>query len=611
MKKSKLIGLGLCVVMLTAALTGCANGADSSSSGDSSTPAAAPASGTPSGGTGGTGGGGSGGGNGGSGGGSTGANQTAIDEAAVGASITLSGTDTQLSITRGITINGNGLSGATITVSPSVARNVTLRNFTNSNIRVANVSSGGNSSVNTVNNGVFSSVRSVFGGIFRSDSSTPQSGSGTTEEKFNKIGDGSVPLYLENCTGVNFEAEGKVALYLEKGENKKSDFTEIKLKAGAEDFSFIEFDENGKEVADKTATPTTDKSKVGNLKIEDNGVSKVNLIGGTFDNVSFGSGVTSGIELKYDEEFDDQLNFSGKETLLADTNKITAKENVAIAKHASSSGVYKFTMTRQEFELYNGNITIIFITATQKQTVSNKHGRFTYWTPNDTDPNKVLETCATYANPVYAAIPAGHFKVNDLTTTGYKTVQGAEFAYGDYAHATANGHPNWLEKEDIVVLSHYRNYNKEAFVINLGETTVDIYVNTAAIKKNDLVVCIGSAGQSQPKAEYCSKASDLDLSNYTPYLAINRNYEGYTGGIGDNDEVILNSITADIGTVWDLPYAQVLKMTNNEVRYALFTMQPDTYPTEAAGLTYPNIEVPAGKHHPFESYLNDPDPGRL
>lgn len=612
MKKAKLLGFGLCVVMFTASLVSCANGADSSSS--DTTPAAtpAPAATTPAGGSGGSGNGG----NGGNGGGGTGANQTLINNAAEGTSITLdpSAGDTQLTINRALTVNGNGVSGVTVTVSPSVARNVTLRNFTNSNIRVANVSNT-NSSINTVNNGVFSSVRSVFGGIFRSDNGSTGGATttGSANEKFKKVGDNALPLYLDNCTIGNIEAEGKVALYLEKGANKKSEINQIKLKAGAEDFSFIEFDENGKEVAEKTATPLTDKSKVGNLIIDDNGVKKVNLIGGTFDNVSFGTGADNptDLKLKYDAEFDNQLNFSGKDDFL-NNQKIASKEDIAIAKHAANSGVYKFTMTRQEFETYNGNITIVFITDAQKQTVSDKHGRFTYWTTEDqNDPTRTLETCATYTNPVYAAIPAGHFKVNDLTTTGYKTVQGAEFAYGDYAHAAASGHPNWLERDDIVVLSHYRNYNKEAFVINLGTDYVDIYVNTAAIKKNDLVVCIGQTGNAEPKAEYGSKASEMDLSNYTPYLAINRTYEGYTGGIGDNDVVTLNSQTADIGTVWDLPYAQVLKMSNNEVKYAIFTMTTATYPSEAAGLTYPNIEVPAGKHHPFESYLTDPEPGRL
>ena len=606
MKKAKLLGFGLCVVMFTASLVSCANGADSSSS--DTTPAAtpAPAATTPAGGSGGSGSGGSGGGN---NGGSSGANQTAINNAAEGASITLSGTDTQLTITRGITVNGGGLSGATVTVSPSVARNVTLRNFTNSNIRVANVSNT-NSSINTVNNGVFSSVRSVFGGIFRSDNTTgsnSQAIMGTTSgETFKKIVDESVPLFIENCTINEFEADGKVALYLEKGDGKKSNINTITLKDNASDFSFIEFDDNGKEIADKTATPYADKSKVGNLIIDKNGNTKVNLIGGSFDNVGFGNNSSAQVDLKYDKELeDDQLHFSDnslKEAFL-NNSKITNKEDVGIAKHANNSGVYKFTMTRNEFNSYNGKITIVFMTNDQKNTVITKQGSFTYF--SGAEGTSPLVSVATYTNPVYAAIPAGHFKIFDTTSNGIKVIQGSEFAYGDYAHAAANGHPNWLELADIVVLTKYRNYNKEAFIINLGADYVDIYVNTAAIKKTDLLTCVGQIGNESPKVEFGTKVSEMDLSQYTPYLAVNRNIEGFSGG-GPSDTVTLNNQTAIISHSSDLPYCNAMKFSDNDIQYAIFTMEPNaTYPSDIPA-TYPTITVPQGLHHNFEDYFNQP-----
>ena len=605
MKKSKFLIFGLCsILLLTGSLAGCANGTESSSS-DSTTTTPAPAT-TPAGGSGS----GSGSGNGGgSNGGSASANQTAINNAAEGASITLSGSDTNLQITRAITVNGNNLSGATITVSPSVARNVTLRNFRNSNIRVANVPNT-NSSINTVNNGVFASVRSAFGGIFRSDGGNSQGGSGTTDNMFKKLGEDAVPLHLENCTIGNFEAEGKVALYLEKGANKKSEITEIKLKAGAEDFSFIEFDENGKEVADKTATPTTDKSKVGNLKIEDNGVSKVNLIGGTFDNVSFGSGVTSGIELKYDKEFNDQLNFSGKETLLADTNKITAKEDVAIAKNTgATNGVYKIEMSPSVFTSLNGFFSIIFMKDNQKEALTSTTSNGGWMgVPLECKDYADVQPVATMAEPMYAMIPAGNFTVENPSQTGTRTIYGSEYCFLDYSNSqTRGGEIDY--STDVVLLTKYRNYNKESVLVKVESDKVTIYVDTSKIKKNDVLSCAHQPQGSQ-KQEVGTKLSEFNLTGYKPYLAIDwasllqyLQQSGMTGtleerynnvhGEGKLPTPATNTIFQvpsfnSVKFAWGMPYSTVYSMTSG----ATYPDIPDNYEYVTVTKTVSNPWLP-------------------
>ncbi len=507
--------------------------------------------------------------------------QSQIDNATAGSSVTLNRnySGNSITINKALTVDGNGIENLTITIASNVSNNVTLRNFRNANVTVAS-----------------SSRMALDNRMARTANDTEEA------DKFAKIGDGDLPLHIEGCTIEKLDLGKDVALYLENGD-EKSIIEELSLKEGVVDFSFIEFDENGKEVADKTATATAEKSKIEKLSIEDDGIAKINLIGGVISDVDFADGVTASDigSLKYDKEFADQFGNEAK-TALLDAVPATNKEDVGVAKHASASGVYKFTMTRDEFNTYNGNITIVFMTGSQKDTITSHQGNFTYWT--GTEGSSTLETVATYATPVYAAIPAGHFKVNETTTNGLKSVQGSEFAYGDYAHAAANGHPHWLEREDIVVLSHYRNYNKEAFIVDLGSSTVDIYVNTAAIKKSDLVVCVGSIGDEDPKAEYGSKISEMDLSNYTPYLAVNRNTSGEIS-FSPDDTVTLNGNTAFVSCSNDLPYFQSLKMSNNDLFYAIFAMSSGSYPAGTSNVAYPNIAVPAGSHHPFEDYLNE------
>ncbi len=510
--------------------------------------------------------------------------QSQIDAAATGSTVTLDRNNTGSSITinKALTVNGNQVENLSIIIASNVSNSVTLQNFVNASVSVASGSSSHRANSRLAR--------------------TANDSGSDSRDSFDKIGDGDFPLHIEGCSIDRLDLGKDVALYLENGD-KKSTIEELNLRDGVQEFSFIEFDENGNENRDRAATDTAAKSRIEMLNIEDDGVAKINLIGGVISDVDFAVGVTASDigSLKYDKEFADQFGANAKQDFL-DVIPTAQKEDVAIAKHASNSGVYKFTMTRDEFNTYNGNITIIFMTDTQKDTITSHQGNFTYWT--GAEGSSTLETVATYTNPVYAAIPAGHFKINETASNGLKSVQGSEFAYGDYAHAAANGHPHWLEREDIVVLSHYRNYNKEAFIVDLGSSTVDIYVNTAAIKKSDLVVCVGSTGDEDPNAEYGSKISEMDLSNYTPYLAVSRNTNGQIS-FGPSDTVTLNGNTAFVSSSNDLPYSQSLKMSNNDLFYAIFAMSSGTYPAGVSNVAYPNIAVPAGSHHPFEDYLNE------
>ncbi len=546
MKKSKFLIFGLCsILLLTGSLAGCANGTDSSSS-DSTTTTPQPSATTPAGGSGS----GSGSGSGTTTGGTEVSDQAGINAVAAGSTVSLTRALANQSITinKALTVNGNGVSNVTVTVTPDVRNNVTLRNLSHATIRVANQSST-NSSINTTSNTFFSSVRSIAGGIFRSDSNNPSGGTTTSTDKFAKVTDNSVPLHIEDCSNAKIEAEGKVALYLEKGANKKSTIDEIKLKAGAEDFSFIEFDDNGKERTDKPATQPTEKSSVGKLSIESNDVSKINLIGGTFTDVAFADGITAETidSLKYDKEFTDQFG-SEATTKLLNAVPAAKKEDVAVAERPDSQQkVYKFTISRENIKAMNGYLTVVLMKDSQKTLLAAKNG-FPTWLEGE-----VTKSIATTAEPVYMMIPAGHFMIDDIeNATGLKTIYGAEYAYVDYARAIARGCEVGYESEDIVVLEKYRNYNKEAIIVDCGSSatdSVDIYVNMAAIKKSDVVLCCGEYDSNgRPiKTEAGTKLSIINLDGYTPYIALDYSLHTLLGvEPPNNQESFITRLPANI-----------------------------------------------------------------
>ena len=441
--------------------------------------------------------------------------QALITNAQAGGSITLTAgttcTNTYINVNKALTIDGNNLENLTVYVAPTISSNVTIKKLKNAKIIVGNVPGAGRSAL---------AARAADG-----DSSSQAD---TASTGFSKVTDNALPLHIEDCTIEKLDAETDVALYLEKGSDKKSEIEEVNLLEGAKDFSIIEFDENGKEVADKAATPTADKSVIGKLNIEDDGIEKINLIGDVITDVDFADGVTAeDVEsLKYDKEFADQLGAAAKTDLL-DVLPDAKKEDVGVAEIAASQQqFYKLSISRDNIKAMNGYLTVVFMKDSQVNQLAAHYSNPT-WLDGE-----VSKSIATTAEPVYMMIPAGQFMVDDIdTATGLKTIYGAEYAYVDYARAIARGCEVGYESEDIVVLEKYRNYNKEAIIVDCGSSatdSVDIYVNMAAIKKSDVVLCCGEYDSNgRPiKTEAGTKLSVINLDGYKPYIALD--YSSHT-----------------------------------------------------------------------------------
>lgn len=435
--------------------------------------------------------------------------QAQITNAQAGGSITLTAgttcTNTYINVNKALTIDGNNLENLTVYVAPTISSNVTIKKLKNAKIIVGNVPGAGRSAL---------AARAADG--------NSSSQADTASTGFSKVTDNALPLHIEDCTIEKLDAETDVALYLEKGSDKKSEIEEVNLLEGAKDFSIIEFDENGKEVADKAATPTADKSVIGKLNIEDDGIEKINLIGGVISDVDFADGVTAeDVEsLKYDKEFADQLGDAAKTDLL-DVLPDAKKEDVGVAEIAASQQqFYKLSISRDNIKAMNGYLTVVLMKDSQVSQLAAHYSNPT-WLDGE-----VIKSIATTAEPVYMMIPAGQFMVDDIeSATGLKTIYGAEYAYVDYARAIARGCEVGYENEDIVVLDKYRNYNKEAVIVDCGSTIhgdVEILINMAAIKKSDVVLCCGEYDSNgQPiQTEAGTKLSIINLDGYKPYIAL-------------------------------------------------------------------------------------------
>ena len=516
--------------------------------------------------------------------------QSQIDAAAAGTTVTLNAnySGSSIVINKALTVDGNNVANLSIIVSPSVSSNVTLRNFRNASITIG------------------TSARRA---IARERS---ENGSGD-DEKFDKLGDDALPLFLEGCTIDKIEAEDDVTLYLENGE-KKSEIGELKLKEGVEEFTFVEFDDNGKEVADKPATPTAQKSKVGKLIIEDDEVDEINLIGGVFDDVDFANGVTaSDIDsLKYDKEFADQFGADAKTTLL-DAVPEAKKEDIGVAENSgATSGVWSFSMRQDVFDSLNGYLNIVFMKDSQKTALTDSGVSSSYCgVPLSAMEYGQLQNVATMSEPIYTMQPAGNFTI-DQSLQGIKTVYGSEYCYLDYSKSQKRG-GEVDYSTDVVLLTKYRNYNKEAVLVDYQNSTVTIYVDTSKIRKNDVLSCaIQPEGSEEQEAG--TKLSDFDLTGYKPYLAIDwacmrtPHTEIFVGDDlihdcfdaihGDTDSGYLpdpatNSIIMipsfnSVKFVWGMPYCTVYTMTSGA-----------SFPTVPANYEY--VDVTKTARNPWAS----------
>ena len=515
--------------------------------------------------------------------------QAQIDAAPSGGSVTLnqSSAGGAILINKALTVDGNNNQGLTIKVSSAVTSNVTLRNFRDARIVVT--STGSSPSTNR----------------FRDAAATNSS-----SDHFKKIGEGAVPIKLEGCTVEKIEAESKVQLKVDNG-NKKSTIGEIKLKDGAEDFTFIEMDKVDKpELDSDAATPLDDKTKVSKLSIEysdkQNETEKINLIGGTFEEVTLPESFGGEIDFKYDKELEgDQLHFSGKDSFLGKT--AIKEKDVAVAEKSGNSNVYSFTMSKNNFVAMNGFLTIVFMTPAQKSWMDSHNGNLS---EADSSNLSIVHSCATTQNPIYMMIPAGAFTVdNPETATGLKTIYGGEYAYVDYAHYYAKGITTGYEVDDVVVLDKYRNYNRDAIIADFNGDSVTIYVNTTAIRKEDVVLCNGECVNGQTaKTEAGTKVSEMNLDGYVPYLAVDYATGDPHGSVfnnlgiltdGDAQENFRNGTAlgtkyCSMGSAIAI-YGSAIKL-GHEMDLTLYGMTGNaSYPASAASTSYSSITTPASK----------------
>ncbi|MBO6176561.1 MAG: hypothetical protein J6O39_03375 [Treponema sp.] len=413
--------------------------------------------------------------------GTAGTLQEQIDKTAAGGTVTLDASLAEagksIIISKALTVNGNDIEGISITVCEDVAGEVTLKNFKNAKLDVDSTGSG----------------RSLARSADSSD------GEATS---FKKFGDEAISLKLEGCTIEELTTVTDLALFMGNGENK-SVIDSLLLKEGAEGFTFAEFDEEN--------TATAEKSQVKDFKIED-GVKEINLIGGTFDDVNFADGFSGEIDFKYDKEFDDQLNFDNREEFLAD-EKVEAKD-IALADDAvaenyeSTSGVFMFTMSKEEFEAVNGHFDIVFLTNEQAESWINASG-------------EINADTITFEKPAYDMSIMGAFTVakneNGELVDGLYAVYGGSKTYRDYRNPYSYR---------IRTLENYMTYSKEAVVVEVAGETVNIYLNKGAIRKSDLLLCSGwrpaNADENQTgTSEGGSKLSNIDLEGYYPFFALN------------------------------------------------------------------------------------------
>lgn len=546
--------------------------------------------------------------------------QQQIDNAAAGSTVTLntSFTDTSITITKALTVNGNGISGLTVTVNSNVTSNVTLKNFVNANIIVKPVS--------TTNNNI-RSARSARSAFIQQPVYSANTNANANTEHFEKMGENALPLKLEGCSIEKFDAEADVALYMESGDSKKSEIGELNLKAGVEEFTFIEMDKADKpETTADEKTPTADKSLVGELNIQGNGVEKINLIGGKFDDVAIVEGFTGNpIDFKYDKEFNDQFgNFSGKDAFFGNA-KIDEKDVGVAEKTTANGNVYSFQMSKDNFLAMNGFLTIFFMTPEQKAWMDQHDGSVTDIGPRESENFMDIISCATMENPIYMMMPTGLFTVEaPETASGLKTIYGSEYAYADYAHAIARGVIGYYEDEDVVVLDKYRNYNKEAIIADFNGDNVTIYVNTAAIRKEDVILGNGVHNSDlEQKTEIGTKISEINLDGYIPYLAVDfgETWENLPNGGTNHDSVLIrlnmntnsdegraqvNQFKASFGTKYcsiDNPaiiYGNTLKMSR-EMNCDLFVMTANASYPNVSGIEYSSVSTPDVKVNPFLS----------
>ena len=435
--------------------------------------------------------------------------QKKITDAKAGSTVTLQAgkvaAGSSISISKAITVDGKGIDGLTVKVSSTVKDNVVLKNFKNASLKIEKTASAS---------------RAV----------SAHDAENEDGEKIEKFGDDALPLRLEGCEIKEFIAEDEVALYLGTGD-EKTVIEEMNLREGAEKFTFIENDDGIK---------TEDRSSIGKLFIED-GLKEINLIGGSFDDVDFADDFADKkLDFNYDAEFEQFKDDSFME------KSFVEERDIAIAEYEATNGkgVYKFEMTKADFNKLNGYMGVIFLNEEQAEAATGTLDLNTF------------QKKATYETPMYNMSIMGAFRVKDNRATGLQPLYGRNSSYLDYNEAFfGNNFRDFVRK---IYLDNYAIYSKEAIIIDIGEEKVTLYVNMAAIKKQDVTINItpnyGEEGAAPTGIfEGGSKFARVDLTGYKPYFIIDTGVQDANGISMANESSIEYEFLYDVDISNEIP----------------------------------------------------------
>lgn len=406
--------------------------------------------------------------------------QKKLSDAAEGAVIKLTEgkvpAGSTITINKALTVDGSGVEGLTVKIASEILKDINIKNFKKVKIELTK-KAGGRETLVTDNQ--------------------------TENGSFKKYGDDALPLKLEGCTVEDLKVAGDVALYLGTGKDKTT-IENINLAEGVEDFTFVENDkdDDGNNIADG------EKSSVGKLYVE-NGVREINLIGGSFGDVNFADNFASKVDVNYDTETE---QFKNKAFL---DGKTVEKKDISIveSEDTSSKSVYKFEMSKADFEYFNKYMSVIFLTDDQvKALQSGTEVESAWWQSVDFD------------TPVYDMSVMGTFAADGIEGNGLYPVYGTAEMYLDWSYALLTN--TKLVKE--IYLEKYKNYNKDSLIVKVDGDKVTVYVDTAAIKKTDLFMC--ACPGYDPTLEYqeaiyeCgSKLSKITVESYKPYFVFHKN----------------------------------------------------------------------------------------
>ena len=488
--------------------------------------------------------------------------QKKLSDAAEGAVIKLTEgkvpAGSTITINKALTVDGSGVEGLTVKIASEILKDINIKNFKKVKIELTK-KAGGRETLVTDNQ--------------------------TENGSFKKYGDDALPLKLEGCTVEDLQVAGDVALYLGTG-SEKSTIEKINLANGVEDFTFVENDkdDDGNNIADG------EKSSVGKLYVE-NGVREINLIGGSFGDVDFADNFASKVDVNYDTETE---QFKNKAFL----NKGTVdKKDISIVESevsSSNAGVYKFEMSKADFEYFNKYMSVILLTDEQvKALQSGTDVESAWWKAVDFD-------APVYDMSVMGTFAAAADEQSELQDGLYPVYGTADF-YLAWSKALLSN-TNYVRE---IFLDKYVNYNKDSLIVEIAGDKATVYVDTAAIKKSDLFMC--ACPGYDPTLEYqvaiyeCgTKLSKINVENYKPYFVFHKNiyydlgthvdfeyfedFEGYKDfikGKFDSEPIF--------GEFFKIP------CTNNqkfEREYLAYSMESTAKYPDVSSVEYPDMPIP-------------------